>query len=276
MNQWVGIDQGYSHLAVAVVDAHGTAVCSESTEEPEGDGHDRKTVLVRLGLLLDRLEAFRAIPAGLAGYCYNDSGIREAFTERGWCIEDVVALNDVVGVYGLTEMRGHVVVAGCGSWPQTIYVDSQNNVRWAGRDVEQGLPDWLLCGNAYSRFLRESGLGLGISEDDFRATGYRLERLIDHPEVREFVRRAAEAARKTRDVFWRYCGQQEAPLLVLGGGAVRGDAVWRALDEELGTIGVQRTRVTGDQAVGLVRFALANPTADPWGFIGSERPRWLS
>src|SRR5690242_4697833 len=98
MNRWIGIDQGYSHLAVAVVDVPGPALRSESTEEPEGDGHDRKTALARMGLLLDRLEDFRAIPVSLVGYCYPDSGIREAFVERGWCIEDVVALNDVVGV----------------------------------------------------------------------------------------------------------------------------------------------------------------------------------
>src|ERR1051325_9431107 len=76
MSRWIGIDQGYSHLAVAVVDEHGSALRSESTEEPEGNGHDRKTALARLGLLLDRLEDFRAVPVRLAGYCYQDSGIR--------------------------------------------------------------------------------------------------------------------------------------------------------------------------------------------------------
>jgi len=276
MSLWVGIDQGYSHLAVAVVDRYGVVLRSESTGEPEGNGHDRDVALARLGLLLDRLEDLRAVPVRLAGYCYSHSGVSEAFTERGWGVEDVMALNDVVGVYGLTGMHGHVVVAGCGSWSQEIYMDPQNNVRWAGGDAAQALLDWLLNGNAYARFLREYGLGADLPEDDFRDAGYRLEALIDHPEVRAFVRRAAEAARKNRDVFWRYCGQQEAPLLVMGGGAVRGDAVWRVLEEELVNVGVHPTRVTGDQAVGLVRFAMVNPTADPWGFIGSERPSWLS
>ena len=61
-------------------------------------------------------------------------------------------MNDVVGVYGLTEMRGHAVVAGCGSWPQVVYLDPQNSVRWAGRDAAEELPNWLLSGDACARW----------------------------------------------------------------------------------------------------------------------------
>lgn len=276
MSRWVGIDQGYSHLAVAIVAADGAVLASESTEAPEGNGHNREVALARLGLLLDRLEPFRAVPVGLAGYCYTHSGILEAFTDRGWRVEDVLALNDVVGVYGLTRMQGHAVVASCGSWPQVVYLDPQNNVRWPGGDAAQAIPDWLLCGSAYSRFLRESGLAPDLPEDDFRNAGFRLEELIDQPNVEAYLHRAAEAARTTRDVFWRSCGQEKAPQLVFGGGAVRGDRVWRALLVELKGFGIHPERMTGDQAVGLARFAMSNPTADPWAYLGSERPGWLT
>lgn len=275
MSRWVGIDCGYSHLAAAVVHPDGEVLRCESTDEPEGDGHDREVALGRLEVLLNRLSAYRDVPVMLAGYCYDSCGVLESFMERGWRVDDVVALNDAVGVYGLTGMQGHAVVAACGSWPQVFYADRRGTVQWPGGDAKQALPDWLLCGSEYSQFLRQSGTERDPPEHDFRDAGYRLERLVDQPEARQFVRKAAEAARITRDVFWRFCGQEEAPLLVLGGGAVRGARVWRALQVELANLGVQATRVTGDQAVGLVRFARSNPTADPWGYIGNQPPSWL-
>src|SRR5690606_38540638 len=103
--------------------------------------------------VLAKLRPFRGEPVWLAGYCYEHSGVVEAFQQEGWTVAGVTPLNDVLGVYGLTPMAGHAVVCGCGSWPQAVYVDEANHIRWPGEDVAASMPDGLPSGWAYANFL---------------------------------------------------------------------------------------------------------------------------
>lgn len=150
---WVGIDQGFSQMGLAVLGPGGDVLASEQTREPAGDGHAREVALARLRTLLARVEVWRDVPVHLAGYCYEQSGVAQAFAAAGWSVAGTKGLNDVLGVYGLTAMPGNVVVAGCGTYSQVVYVDKHQSVRWPGDDVAERLPEWLLSGRAYSEFL---------------------------------------------------------------------------------------------------------------------------
>ena len=291
--RWVGIDHGYSQMGLAVLTPEGQVLASVRTQDPPGDGHDRGIALLRLHGLLHRLTALRGTPVRLAGYCYAQSGVHAAFAEAGWSVAGAKALNDVVGVYGLSAMSGDVVVAGCGTFSQVVYVDPRQAVRWPGDDVR--LPEWLLSGQAYARLLAtlagEAGAPPGWAEqvgaaggaagvESAPATWARLGPLLsaslDVPVVRAFVARAATAVRQSRDVLWQQAGTAGPPEVVLGGGAVGDDRLWALLVECLRPLGIRPRRAVGDPAVGLARFALAHPDADPWAVAGRVRPAWLS
>lgn len=293
---WVGIDQGFSQMGLAILGPGGDVLASEQTREPAGDGHEREVALARLRTLLARVEAWRDVPVHLAGYCYEQSGVAQAFAAAGWSVAGTRGLNDVLGVYGLTAMRGNVVVAGCGTYSQVVYVDEHQAVRWPGDDVAERLPEWLLSGRAYSGFLVEwAGQGADATGDlraavrrllgpapveatpqAWGALGRLLPGLLDEPGSRAFLTRAAAAVLATRDVLWGHSGAARAPEVALGGGAVRDDRLWAPLAGLLAAQGASVARVEGDPAVGLARFALAHPEADPWAVIGLRRPAWLS
>ena len=311
---WVGIDCGFSQMSAAVVDESGRVLAVERTREPPGDGHTRDVALARLRRLLERLRGVRdksGGPARLAGYCYDHSGVREAFEQEGWRVEGCTALNDVVGVYGLTAMQGNVVVFGCGSWSQVVYVDPANTIFWPGEEIASAMPDWLPSGSAYARFLVEyvsqtPGANTGLarvaaeklgadpaagaidgSAGRWGELGPLLSSALDLPEVRRFLSQAAAAVRQTRDLFWEAVQAARAahgshgldvqpPGVVMGGGAVRDDRLWSVLQTELASRGVNATRVVGEHAVGLARFARHNPGANAWAYLGEKKPSWLS
>ena len=291
--RWVGIDQGYSQLGLAVLTPEGQVLASVRTQDPPGDGHDRAIALLRLRGLLHRLTQLRGTPVRLAGYCYAESGVHAAFAEAGWRVEGEKALNDVVGVYGLSAMSGDMLVAGCGTFSQVVHVDRRHAVRWPGEDVR--LPEWLLSGQAYARFLAtlagEAGAppawaeevravggaaGVDAAPATWARRGPLLSASLDLPAARGFVARAATAVRQSRAVFWRHAGTAGPPAVVLGGGAVGDDRLWALLVECLRPHGIRPWRAVGDPAVGLARFAMAHPDADPWAVAGRVRPAWLS
>ncbi len=295
--RWVGIDQGFSQMGLAILGPGGDVLASEKTREPGGDGHDREVALARLRTLLARVEAWRDVPVHLAGYCYEQSGVAQAFAAAGWRVAGTKGLNDVLGVYGLTAMRGNVVVAGCGTYSQVVYVDDHQAVRWPGDDVAERLPEWLLSGRAYSGLIAERARqGADPAMGDLRAAvremlgaapvetaphawnalGRLLPGLLDDPGTRAFLTRAAAAVLATRDVLWGHSGAARPPEVALGGGAVRDDRLWAPLAGLLAAQGATVARVEGDPAVGLARFALAHPEADAWAVIGLRRPAWLS
>lgn len=294
---WVGIDQGFSQMGLAILGPGGDVLASEKTREPAGDGHDREVALARLRTLLARVEAWRDVPVHLAGYCYEESGVAQAFAAAGWSVAGTKGLNDVLGVYGLTAMRGNVVVAGCGTYSQVVYVDDHQDVRWPGDDVAERLPEWLLSGRAYAGFIVERARqGADPATGDLRAAvrrllgaasvettpqawgalGRLLPDVVDVPGTRAFLHHAAAAVLATRDVLWGHSGAARAPEVALGGGAVRDDRLWAPLAGLLAAQGAAVSRVEGGPAVGLARFALAHPEADAWAVIGRRRPAWLS
>lgn len=297
--RWVGIDQGYSQMGLAVVASDGTVLASARTREPVGDGHARDVALARLGRLLPRVEHLRDVPVRLAGYCYEKSGVCEEFRRSGWLVEGWKALNDVMGVYGLTAMRGHTVVGGCGTFGQLVYVDRDQTVRWPGDDVAARLPEWPLSGRGYANFLvslakeapraaapppdwvRSVDAIVGsASVDDspqtWSALGPLLGGMLSMPEARAFVSRAVTAVIETHGVLWRCSGADGPPALVLGGGGLSDGRLWALVADDLRRQGVGAERAQGDLAAGLARFAMAHPEADPWAVIGDVRPAWLS
>jgi hypothetical protein len=295
--RWVGIDQGYSQMGLAIVSADGQVLASVKTREPGGDGHDRDVALARLRGLLGRVHAMRHGPVRLAGYCYAESGVREAFAQAGWTVRGEWALNDVLGVYGLTAMPGHAVVAGCGTYSQVVYIDRRQAVCWPGDDVAAELPEWLLSGEAYAGFVaalsHEEHAGAGaewvrqvaetlgpaavdVAPATWCRLGPLLSAMLDAPSARAFVERAATAVVQARDVFWRYAQSSRPPDVILGGGAVADDGLWWILAEAVSRHGMRPERAAGDPAVGLARFAMAHPHADAWAFVGRVRPAWLS
>lgn len=278
--RWVGIDQGYSQMGIAILEADGAVAASLRLREPRTDGHDRAAALARLRLLLARLRRWRGAPVRLAGYCYSDSGVAEAFAEAGWTVAGAMGLNDVVAVYGLSAMRGHAVVAGCGTYAQVVYVDARHGIRWPGDDVAPDLPPWPLSGEAYARFVAErgmagDGLEVGASPSRFAELGSRLTGMLDEPETGAFLDRAAAAVARTRDVFWRHSGAARPPQVLVGGGAVGAPRLWAEVAVRTRACGVSVRRVEGPPAVGLARFARAHPDADPWGVVGGRPPAWL-
>lgn len=279
-HRWVGIDQGYSQMGVAILDVDGTPLVSERVRDRYTDGHDRAVALARLHVLLGRLEPFRDAPVRLAGYCYADSGVAEAFAAAGWTVTGTKALNDVVAVYGLGAMRGHAVVAGCGTYGQRVYVDARQAVCWPGEDIEPEIPEWLLSGQTYARFVAERGLAGEAAEVEaspwrWAELGPAFSAMLHEPDAQRFVARAAAAVVQTRDVFWRHSGASRPPDVLVGGGAVAAEPLWAALEERARACGVPLCRVEGPPAVGLARFALAHPDAEAWAVIGRVRPAWL-
>ena len=295
--RWVGVDCGYSHMGVAVIDEDGQVLAIVRTHLPRGDGHSRAVALARLNVLLERLNSFADIPVWLAGYCYEHSGVLEAFEDTGWTVVGSKALNDVVGIYGLTDMRGNVIVGGCGSWPQMVYIDKANTVCWPGEDVLADMPAWPLSGRSYAEMLirlsKRDDLGdqgslrqavyerLGAdsieqSGDRWGTLGPLMAQVLEYPEVRGFLSAAVDSIAKIRDVVWRYAAIDETPGIVVGGGAVSDEQLWAVLQSEFMSRSVAVERVEGDPAVGLARFARHNPDADAWAVIGQVRPSWLS
>lgn len=296
--RWVGIDQGYSQMGLAVIDATGKILAVHRTREPRGNGHDRDVALARLHRLLARVDALRDAPVHLAGYCYEHSGVAEAFADAGWTVAGQKALNDVVGVYGLTPMPGHVVVACCGTFSQAVYIDERQAVRWPGGTAAAQLPEWPLCGQAYADFLvnwsrnepasptakavrailghTPEGGSPEPTADHWADLGPLLSDSLEHPTARAFLAQAAAAVVETRNVFWRHAGTPQPCDLVLGGGAVADDRLWSLLAEHCRTQGLHVHRAAGEPSVGLARYALSHPEADPWSFIGDKPPDWLS
>lgn len=295
-DRWIGIDVGYSQMRVAVLDAGGRTLAFENTYEPYGDGHDREVALARLRRLLKRLSSYKDVPVFLAGYCYEHSGVLELFREEGWTVEGYKGLNDVVGIYGLTEMKGHALVCGCGSFSQRVYVGRSNDIYWPGEDVVPKLPGWLLSGWDYAVFLLDlskraegdlkwlarevrkilGGDRLESSGHRWGALGPFIGRLIGHPELKRYLKKAAKSVIETRDVFWQHLDTEEPPALILGGGALGDENLWLLLEAELRELGAEApVRVQGEPAVGLARYALYHPDADPWRYIGQECPSWL-
>lgn len=297
LTRWVGIDCGYSHMSIAVLDQTGHVLAVERTHLPRGDGHSRGVALARVRVLLERLHGLSHLPVRLAGYCYDHSGVVEAFRASGWTVVDSKALNDVVGIYGLTDMRSNVVVGGCGSWPQVVYIDGANAVCWPGDDVVAEMPEWPLSGWSYARFLlglsrrhdlgrlswlREAVIESLSGEDLDRSSGRRwgalgplLSEVLEHEEARRFISAAANAVAETRNVLWRHSASVKAPGVIVGGGAVSDERIWAVLRDELRSRSVYVERVEGDHAVGLARFAKRNPEADAWAVVGKVRPSWL-
>lgn len=278
MTNVVGIDCGHSHLTVAIVDGSERVLAIQSANTPGGDGHNREIALSRLRQVLPRLGEFSRQPATLAGYCYGHSGVREAFEKAGWSVERTFALNDVVGIYGLSGMPADVVVGGCGTSSQVVCVDAAGCVGWPGADVERELPEWLVSGRAYASFLQESGLmppAVSVSHR-WVESGRLMNELIDEPAARTFIGRAAEAVRQTVDVLWKNFDGDLTRTVILGGGAIAGERLWATLHGELLSLELDPQHVVGDPAVGLARYAIRFPSADPWRFIGTERPVWLN
>lgn len=296
VNRWIGIDNGCSQMTIAILDSRSDIVAMERIREPLGDGHSRDVALARLHCLLRRLDDFRCIPARLAGYCYEDSGVLEAFIAAGWTITGCKVLNDVVGFYGLTDMNGHTIVGGCGSFSQVVYVNTANTVYWPGDDVTARLPRWLLSGWEYASFLLELSKREYAGEFDWLAREVRdilggetlespgcrwgnlgplLDRLYGYEELNQFIAQAADVVLKTRNVFMEHIRTAEPPRVVLGGGAIRNDCLWKALKAELGKQGEDIIRIEGEPAIGLARFASSCPDADAWAYIGHKKPSWL-
>lgn len=294
---WVGLDCGHSHMGLAVLDETDRVLAIERTSQPSGDGHSREIALARLNVLLDRVSHLKGYPAILAGYCYEHSGVCEAFRDAGWRVVGLKALNDVVGIYGLTDMRGNTVAGGCGSFPQVVYVDRTNSIRWPGEDVVAEMPGWPLSGWNYAELLlslsqrddlpeigwvrqevleRLGGERLEQSSDRWGSLGPLLPRVLDCPDVRQFLATAAHAVLTIRDVMWRYAAVDDPPCVVIGGGAVEDERVWNALQSELRARSLSVKRVVGEPAVGLARYARRFPDADAWAVIGQVRPCWLS
>ncbi|MDF2685709.1 MAG: hypothetical protein K0S55_890 [Clostridia bacterium] len=297
IERWVGIDIGYSQMTIAIIDAGINIIALECTREPFGDGHNREVAISRLRILLQRLSYFKNVPVRIAGYCYGHSGVLEEFKNAGWTVDGFMALNDVVGFYGLTDMKGHAIIGGCGSFSQVVYVDVANNVYWPGDDVKAKLPRWMLSGWDYATFL----LGLtkqSVSDElswlsqevrdilggeTLETSGHRwsylgplLRRLFGYEELNQFIIKAVENVIKTEKVFRHYIKKAELPRFIFGGGAVREDNLWSLLCVELQKQGVENIiRVQGEPAVGLARFAAFNPNSDAWSFIGYKRPSWL-
>lgn len=263
----VGIDCGFSHMTIAVVDSAENVVGSNKAREPAGDGHDKQVALARLRNALEQLREFRDQPVFIAGYCYKDSGVREAFLDAGWTVPESMAFNDAVGVYGLTEMPGHTLVCGCGSFSQIVYIDGGNNVCWPSDNLMKELPQWPLCGDKYSAFMLDA---YGASSRE-----RFLSETIDSPPTQSYLRRAAEAVRETCDVFWRHSLCDVPPAVVLGGGAVGDDQLWDRLSVAFEASEVKAERVVGLQAEGLARFAMSQRQANVWSHVGDRPPSWL-
>lgn len=293
---WVGIDCGHSHMGIAVLDQAGHVLAVERTHLPRGDGHSKDVALARVRVLLERLHGLSHLPVRLAGYCYEHSGVHEAFRDCGWTAVDSKALNDVVGIYGLTDMRGNVIAGGCGSWPQVVYIDEANAVCWPGNDVVAEMPEWPLSGWSYAELLlnlskrndlgrlswlrkavieRLGGEDLEQSSDSWGALGPLLPQVLEHAEVRRSLSASANAVVEIRNVLWRYSALDDAPGVVIGGGAVDDERIWAILRSEFRSRFTEVERVEGDPAVGLARFAKRNPDADAWAVIGQVRPSWL-
>jgi hypothetical protein len=293
---WVGIDCGYSQMSVAVLEQDGHVLAAERTRLPSGDGHSREVALARVRVLLERLNGLSHLPVRLAGYCYDHSGVVEAFRGSGWTVIGADPLNDVVGIYGLTDMRGNVVVGGCGSWPQVVYIDKANAVCWPGEDVAAEMPEWPLSGWRYARFLldlsRRDDLGLSSwlkeavierlggedldrSSGSWGALGPLLPEVLERVEARRFLSAAADAVVETRNVLWKHSGSDDAPGVVIGGGAVGDERIWTFLRSEFESRSIDVRRAEGHPAEGLARFAMRNPQADAWAFIGQVKPSWL-
>ncbi len=295
--RWVGIDCGYSQMGIAVLDEADHILAAARTHQPQGDGHSKEVALARLRILLNRIHAFRDSPVRLAGYCYEHMGVYETFRDAGWHVIGSKALNDVIGIYGLTDMPGNVVIGGCGSWPQVVYVDEANVVHWPGDDVTTEMSDWLLSGWCYAKFLvklsqrkdlpqvdwlrqavreRLGEADLIKSNDRWGTLGTLLPQMLECPEVRQFLAAAASAVVETRNILWKYSLHHSAPAVAIGGGAVSDERIWAVLGSELQSRGMTVNRVVGNHAVGLARFAKHNPDVNAWAFIGRERPSWLS
>lgn len=266
---WIGIDCGYSQLSVSVLDGAGNTTAHGRAQVPLGDGHAHGIALARLQTILNTLSPLTTprTPSILAGYCYDHSGVRAAFENAGWPVVGAMPLNDVVGVYGLTEMPGHVMLAGCGSFPQVVYIDAHNNVCWPSDAVAAALPAWPLSGDAYGRFMARA----------YReAKGRRLlSDTLGRPETRQYLQQAAHAIRETRAVLWNLSGQHDPPRIVVGGGAVSPTNVWAHVASALNAIGIAAERVVGDQAAGLARYALHHRDANAWAYLGDAPPSWL-
>lgn len=268
MTFWAGIDCGYSYLTVAILDEVGRTLDIGDARLPLGNGHERSVALARLQAVLPELQRWRDRPIILAGYCYTDSGVRDAFETAGWQVVGDIALNDVVGVYGLSQMQTHVVVCGCGSFSQLVYVDTQHNICWLWDTLAAELPQWPLCGEAYARFIQHA-------YGDTVANGLLSDTLNLLP-TQQYLRQAAQAIRATRDIFWHHSGMPTPPMLVLGGGAIRHAGLWQFVARELATGDCAVERVTDEQAIGLAQFAMRYRTANAWGHIGDKPPSWLS
>lgn len=294
--RWVGIDCGYSQMAIAILDDRTNLIVLKRTYHPVGDGHSREVAIARLKLLLRQLDSFKSVPAKLSGYCYEHTGVVEAFRQAGWEVEGYKALNDVVGFYGLTDMRGNVITFGCGSFSQVVYIDGKNNICWPGDDVAAKLPDFMLSGWGYASFLLDlskqdkSGEMAWLREvvrdtlgaDSLEASGHRwgylgpvMERLLGTDVLKQFLSHVADTVIRIKDVFMEYLKVDEPPQIIFGGGAVRSEAIWAALKSELAKRGEDVIRVEGEPAVGLARFAAYNADANPWAYIGLKRPSWL-
>lgn len=278
-------------MSVAVVDEADRVLAVERTYMPRGDGHRREIALSRLAVLPDRLQHLRQVPVQLCGYCYDHTGVEELFVQAGWTVVSIMSLNDVVGIYGLSDMVGHVIVGGCGSWPQVVYVDNNHSINWPGEDVASHMPQWLLSGWAYAHFLldlsnekndaqgmwlrrevREKLGGDRIDRSDARwgDVGPMMTQILDWPEVRQFLRKAVDAVLLTQDVIRRERLHDPAPSIIVGGGAVWHNEIWRVLETEFWARGIVVHRVTGEHAVGLARYAKHHPKADPWAVIGRK------
>lgn len=296
IERWVGIDCGYSQMTIAILDDRDNIIALERTCEPIGDGHHRDVAIARLKVLLHRLTDLSCVPVKLSGYCYENSGVIETFKEAGWAVKDCKALNDVVGFYGLTDMSGHTITCECGSFSQVVYVDRENNICWPGDDVAAELPDWLLSGWNYASFIlelskRENHCGLEwlrkavrdtLGRETLETSGNRwsylgpmLGKLQGTAELEQFLFRAVESVLQTKNVFMRHLKGYEPPKIILGGGAVRNEALWTALKAEFVKRGESVVRIEGEPAVGLARFAIYNADVNPWSYIGSKRPSWL-
>jgi len=294
--RWVGIDCGYSQMTIAIIDDKDNLIALKRTYQPAGDGHSREVAIARLKLLLHDLNDFSSIPVKLSGYCYEHSGVIEAFKEAGWTVNGCMALNDVVGFYGLTDMSGNAITFGCGSFSQIVYVDNENNICWPGDDVVAKLPKFMLSGWDYAAFLldlskREESRGLSwlrkavqdtLGADSLEASGHRwghlgpmMEKLLGTDELKQFLSCAAKSVIQIKNVFMEHLKGCEPPGIVFGGGAVRSDALWGEFKAELASRGENAIRVEGEPAVGLARFAACNTGANPWSYIGQKRPSWL-
>lgn len=273
---YVGIDRGSSQMAVAVVRADGTVLRHVLTRTPLTPDDEVGGDLARLASLLPRIADHRGRPVTLAGHCYESSGVRELFRDARWTVRRVFAFNDAVNHYGLGSMPGNVVLAACGTWPQVVYIDAANNVRWPGDDV--ALPAWTLSGRAYAEFLvsrRPHLVSVLSSPRRWIGLGRLLGPALTAPDVPAFVEAGADAAVRAHRVLWEASGVPDIPRMVFGGGAVRDDRIWSIVRARFERAGVPATRVRGRPAVGAVRYARANPDADVWGYVGDRRPSWL-